>query len=582
MFEDLIPSPPAEAAAPPPGMFDDLIPAPDAPAAITDIPREVYQSTADSIQATADHFAAARIRPEDRGTSFFDIRPELRRFKETGEGMLSALAVPFAPIQGVARSLLGHPMVEADKALRRGAVGLYGEDKVRAAEQATGASPGGMTYDEARRNADTALSLLAPRAGLGVVRRPVQPAPPPPPPPKAAPSAPSETVATPREADASTSASGTHPQEATAVRPTDSGPSGGDLQTPSGEPPESAPASQQQIAKSRAKIGDALGDVGIPPDRVDPADIEGAARLVTRRDLLTFDAFKRAVIGDALERGFATPQEIDQVYGKDTADEYRGPSTPPDGEAARTESHAPIRPDSDATQSQQLPRPGEDGGETRGEPDATPGEGQPAGAAERSSETGPHPPAAADERVPAEERQPGGPAELRGASDSDPNNAAGPEETVRPDGIAPEDDARPPVAARLTGEELGPATDLKHLRALAQQYARENLVGRVITNRATRFPITINWSGMKKATSEGHGDDILRMVPGVPDMLEHGNYLGAYRDKKNRHSIRAVHIFESAVDLAGKRIDTLLFVRERNDGQFFYDLGIKRGDTVAR
>jgi hypothetical protein len=88
--------------------------------------------------------------------------------------------------------------------------------------------------------------------------------------------------------------------------------------------PAPAPLSQQQIAGNRAKVVDSLHRVGVPPDRVDPADIECAARLVTRRDVLTLDAFKRAVIGDALERGFATPQEVDQVYGKGTADEYRG------------------------------------------------------------------------------------------------------------------------------------------------------------------------------------------------------------------------------------------------------------------
>jgi Large polyvalent protein-associated domain 3 len=351
-------------------------------------------------------------------------------------------------------------------------------------------------------------------------------------------------------------------------------------QGPAAPGPDSDAPQSQQLARERIEA--ALGENGLPPDRVDPADIEGAARFVTRRDVLTLDAFRRAVIGDALERGFATPEEVDQVYGGGTADDYRGTSTPANGEAAPAESPAPIRPDSNAPQGEQLPRPGEDGGATRREPDATPGQGQPAGAAERSSETGSHPPAAADEPVPADEHQPGGPAEPRAPSGADPNNAAGPEEIVRPDGIAPEDEARPPVAARLTGEELGPTADLKDLRDLALQYARENLIGRVVTNHATGFPITINLSGMKKATSGGHNHDLLRMVPAVPDMIEHGHWLGMMPDRFKRKAIRAVHVFHSAVELGGRRFDTIFFVRQTRDGRFFYDYGMKRGDTEMR
>jgi hypothetical protein len=204
-------------------------------------------------------------------------------------------------------------------------------------------------------------------------------------------------------------------------------------------------------------------------------------------------------------------------------------------------------------------------------------------------------------------REPDGPAGPR--SIADPNNADRPEETVRPDQITAEDEAaargenggreepdsrpplpgqppeppqHPPVAARLTGEELGPATDLKHLRALALQYARENLVGRVITNRATGFPITINSSGMKKATSEGHNHDLLRMVPAVPDMIEHGHWLAMMPDMFGRTAIQAIHTFHSAVELGGRRFDTIFFVRQTRDGRFFYDYGMKRGDTEMR
>jgi Large polyvalent protein-associated domain 3 len=135
------------------------------------------------------------------------------------------------------------------------------------------------------------------------------------------------------------------------------------------------------------------------------------------------------------------------------------------------------------------------------------------------------------------------------------------------------------VAARLTGDELGPATDLRDLRALAKEYARQSLRGRIIVNRETGQPIEINWAGLKKAFSGTRGSDLLRILPGLPNMLEHGRYIGAMADQKMRRGIRAVHVFESAAELTGKRLDTILFVRETNDGRFFYDYGIKRGDT---
>jgi len=163
-----------------PGLFDDLIPAaaisgatanglfasasPQAPsgfaAAITDIPREMGASTQEAWGNLR------RALPSSLGGER-DLVSEgtLERLVRTGQGLLAAAALPFAPLQGIARSVLGHPMVAVDQALRRGAVALYGEDKVRAAELATGQTPGGMSYDDARRNADTALSLIAPRRG---------------------------------------------------------------------------------------------------------------------------------------------------------------------------------------------------------------------------------------------------------------------------------------------------------------------------------------------------------------------------------------------------------------------------------
>ena len=131
----------------------------------------------------------------------------------------------------------------------------------------------------------------------------------------------------------------------------------------------------------------------------------------------------------------------------------------------------------------------------------------------------------------------------------------------------------PAIAARLTGRELGEPTGAESFRTLARQYARDNLVGRTVTNQDTGFSIAINWQGMKKATSGGH-DGLLKLVPAIPDMLEQGRYLGSAKDVKGRRSIKAYHMFESGAELAGTPHRTILFVRETQDGKVFYDIGI--------
>jgi hypothetical protein len=186
MFEDLIPAASAQTPPPPSGMFDDLIPA-EPPsgfaAAVTDIPREVAATTREAWEDLR------RALPSSLGGERnMASEGPLESLTRTGQGLLAAAALPSAPLRGAVRSLVGHPMIAVDEALRRGATNLYGEDKVRAAELATGQTPGGMTYDEARRNADTALALLPPRGWRATAQPSVQtsprlpPVPPPPPP----------------------------------------------------------------------------------------------------------------------------------------------------------------------------------------------------------------------------------------------------------------------------------------------------------------------------------------------------------------------------------------------------------------
>src|SRR5262249_51818393 len=124
-----------------------------------------------------------------------------------------------------------------------------------------------------------------------------------------------------------------------------------------------------------------------------------------------------------------------------------------------------------------------------------------------------------------------------------------------------------PVAAHLTGDELGQPQSTNGLRKLALDYARTNFLGQTITNIETGMPIQFNMVGLKKATSLYRGPDLLRLVPAIPKMLEHGRYLLSESDLYGRQDIMAVHVFASAAELRGARCPVILFVRQTRDGK---------------
>lgn len=135
------------------------------PAALRDIPHEAYEATADALRGTRDAFVGRD--PEKEGT--------VESVLKTGKGLLSAASVPFAPVVGAARSLIGHPLADATRAI--------GENVANpVASYFTGEkghipdNPEEM-YAHAKEGVDTAAMALAPGRG-------VRPAPVPAPPPK--------------------------------------------------------------------------------------------------------------------------------------------------------------------------------------------------------------------------------------------------------------------------------------------------------------------------------------------------------------------------------------------------------------
>lgn len=122
-------------------------------AAVTDIPHEAYQATADALSATNDYlnpFSKAFGEGAAKGARGEGDWTGPGTFLGTGKGLLAAASVPFSPVVGAARSLIGHPMAAVTP---------------------------GMTYEEGKEAADTAMMGLGPRAAP---RRVPVPTPPPP------------------------------------------------------------------------------------------------------------------------------------------------------------------------------------------------------------------------------------------------------------------------------------------------------------------------------------------------------------------------------------------------------------------
>lgn len=119
--------------------------------AVTDVPHEVTSAATD---------AANRIKAL---VNIHEMDP-VEGLLATGRAVMAVPDLLYSPVTGAARSLIGHPLQEISNALRVGAVKLYGEDRVRKAEEANGIRPGGETYEDTKAIVDKAMSAMRGKA----------------------------------------------------------------------------------------------------------------------------------------------------------------------------------------------------------------------------------------------------------------------------------------------------------------------------------------------------------------------------------------------------------------------------------
>lgn len=148
------PSQPHEVAPPakPSGGWSDYV-----PAAIKDVPHEIYEAGASGVRGIGDAWTRMQERHVEAGKqkSFFDpsaVTAPIKDMGDTASMVGNAISVPIAPIVGSARSLIGHPMAQAEHI-----VGELFNPEVAAKD-----NPQKM-YEAAKGDVDLAMSAARPK-----------------------------------------------------------------------------------------------------------------------------------------------------------------------------------------------------------------------------------------------------------------------------------------------------------------------------------------------------------------------------------------------------------------------------------
>ena len=70
-----------------------------------------------------------------------------------------------------------------------------------------------------------------------------------------------------------------------------------------------------------------LTDAGVPPDRVQAADLDSAARLMAAKAMPADEALETASLRNALSAGHVSPAEVNLIYGPGVADAIHSTAT---------------------------------------------------------------------------------------------------------------------------------------------------------------------------------------------------------------------------------------------------------------
>ena len=133
-------------------------------------------------------------------------------------------------------------------------------------------------------------------------------------------------------------------------------------------------------------------------------------------------------------------------------------------------------------------------------------------------------------------------------------------------------DAAP--VARLSGEEIAADLTQDNVTEKTRDWFKANLQGKVF-HREGVGDIRITGGSWKKKLRFNLKRDLLkaRLVPAIPDVLQHGHYYGRRElDKVRDDNIVAFHYFGANVEVGGNVVEVSVSVAEDQFGKLFYNI----------
>ncbi len=125
---------------------------------------------------------------------------------------------------------------------------------------------------------------------------------------------------------------------------------------------------------------------------------------------------------------------------------------------------------------------------------------------------------------------------------------------------------------QFSGEELGGLdVPIKTLKVRAANYARKHFSGKTVTIASDGAQVIIASGGIKKAMSANVSPVAAIVTSKLDKLIENGRYVDTLPDEKKRNTIKAVHYYETPVDVGGKGSVVRIVVREHPDGKRYYD-----------